>query len=94
MLRTKVSQETQIVPLHRDTGRDDDTPTDGLGVQSNTLEQGHRLFLVGSEFSIVGKRVLRFFLVFLVGMGCWRFHRGVRCWLVRGEKVVGYKDVK
>ena len=45
----EVGDEADVVALHGDAGRDDDTPHDGLGVELDALQQGHLLLLVGGR---------------------------------------------
>lgn len=60
VLLTKVTQQADIKALHGNAGRDQQTPADGLGVEPDTLQQGHRMLLVGGQTSIVGNVVFGF----------------------------------
>ena len=56
--RTKVVDQANVVALHDDAGRDENTPQDGLGVQADALHEGHALLLVRGRLCIVDELVL------------------------------------
>ena len=59
-VRVEGSKKTDVVTFHSDTGRDKDTPEDGLGIQLDTLPESHVVFLLGSDFGICDGQVVGF----------------------------------
>jgi hypothetical protein len=52
------TKKTDVVTFHSDTGRDEDAPEDGLGIQPDTLQEGHVVFLLSGEFGICDGHVI------------------------------------
>jgi hypothetical protein len=50
---TKVTQQTNIIPLHGNTSTDQQTPAHGLGIQLNPLPQRHPVLFISCRFRIV-----------------------------------------
>jgi len=54
------SKKTDVVTFHGNTGRDQDTPEDGLGIQLDTLQEGHVVLLLSGKFGICDGQVVGF----------------------------------
>jgi len=52
------TKKTDVVTFHSDTGRDEDTPEDGLGIQLDALQEGHVVFLLSGKFGICDGQVV------------------------------------
>ena len=57
---TEVVNQTNIIALHSNAGGDEDTPCNSLGIQPDTLHEGHIPLLVGGGagmFDDIGVRL-------------------------------------
>lgn len=68
----EVVDETDIVAFHDNAGGDQDTPSDGLGVELDTLEQGHLLLLIRGRFGILDDLGCGSHGILAIGGGRWR----------------------
>ena len=55
---TEITQQTDIIPLHTDTRRDQQAPPDSLGIEPDALQQRHLVLLVCCQLGIVPELVL------------------------------------
>jgi len=50
---TETAQQTHIISLHTNTGRNQQTPRYSLWIELDTLPQGHVVLFISSDFGIV-----------------------------------------
>lgn len=57
--RTEAAEQTYVVALHADAGRDQQTPGNSLGVESDTLSQRHFVLFICRLARVLGDQLGR-----------------------------------